>query len=233
MIGSAGGITSLVSFPALLAVGISPLTASVTNIVACVAILPGSALASRSELRGKTRWLSRPVLVAMAGGAAGASLLLSTPATVFARIVPFLLMIAALSLIAQPRISSWRTSRGARSDRVALFGGVFGTSLYNGYFGAGAGIMTLAIVLLTVDEHVARANAIKNVLVGAATTVSAAAFVLFSSVTWLAAGALASGMFVGSTIGPVIARRTSGGVLRVGASMIGIALAIRLWVAPL
>src|ERR1700761_3184285 len=93
VVGTAGGITSLVSYPALLAVGIPALPANVTNIVALVACWPGSALASRPELAGSGSWLRRWAPVAALGGAAGSALLLFTPAGVFSRVVPFLVII--------------------------------------------------------------------------------------------------------------------------------------------
>src|SRR5580658_424647 len=78
MVGTAGGITSLISYPALLAAGVPALPANVANIVALVACWPGSALASRPELQGKASWLRRWAWVSAAGGAIGAALLLST-----------------------------------------------------------------------------------------------------------------------------------------------------------
>jgi uncharacterized membrane protein YfcA len=98
-VGSAGGTASLISYPALLAVGIPALSANVTNSLAFVASLPGSALGSRPELSGQGRRLLRLAPLAVAGGGAGAVLLLVTPATVFVRIVPFLVAVAALALL--------------------------------------------------------------------------------------------------------------------------------------
>lgn len=230
VVGTSGGITSLVSYPALLAVGIAPLLATMTNVAALVVCLPGSALASRPELRGSGHWLARWALVAMAGGTAGAALLLTTPPRIFAHVVPFLLILASSSLLFQPRLSSWRERRGTRPEQLLLPGGLFGVSLYNGYFGAGAGIMTLALVLVAVEPEVARANALKNVLVGAATVVSAVAFICFGQVAWSAAWALALGMFAGSTLGPGVARRIPGSVLRTLAALSGVGLAIWFWV---
>src|ERR1700753_3116639 len=96
VVGTAGGITSLVSYPALLLVGIPALPANVTNIVALVACWPGSALASRPELAGRRSWLLRWLPVAAIGGAAGSALLLSTPGGVFTRVVPFLVLTGSL-----------------------------------------------------------------------------------------------------------------------------------------
>jgi len=229
VVGTSGGITSLVSYPALLAVGIAPLVASVTNIVALVVCLPGSTLASRRELRGRGYWLMRWALVAMAGGAAGAALLLTTPPRIFAHVVPFLLILASSSLLFQPQLSSWRERRLSRPEQLLLPGGVFGLSLYNGYFGAGAGVMTLALMLVAVEPGVAKANALKNVLVGAASVVSAVAFICFGKVAWSAAWSLALGMFAGSTLGPSVARRIPGSVLRTLAALSGVGLAIWFW----
>ncbi len=104
IVGTAGGITSLVSYPALLAVGLPALSANVANIVALVSCWPGSALASRPELDGKGPWLVRWAPVSAAGGVAGAALLLSTPAGVFAKIVPFLVAGGSIALLLGPRV---------------------------------------------------------------------------------------------------------------------------------
>ena len=169
LIGSAGGITSLVSYPALLAVGLPALPANVANNVALVACWPGSALASGPELRGRASWVWRWAAVAAAGGAAGAGLLLSTPPGVFARVVPFLVATGALALLFEPRLTAWRERRASHPGKVALPTGVATLSLYNGYFGAGAGVMTLTLMLMLVDRHLPTANALKNMLVGAGT----------------------------------------------------------------
>lgn len=231
-VGTAGGVTSLVSYPALLAAGLAPLPASVTNIVASVACLPGSALASRPELRGRARWLLPWAGVAMAGGVGGAALLVSTSPGAFAHVVPFLLLIAAASLLLQPRISSWRDRRRPKHGGLALPFGVLATSLYNGYFGAGSGVMTLALLMVTVDREVARANALKNVLVGVSSVASAVAFIVLGRAEWGATAALALGLFAGSTLGPALARRAPAGLLRWLVALTGLGLAVRLWVKP-
>ncbi len=232
IVGTAGGITSLISYPALLSVGLPVLPANVTNIVALVACGPGAALASRPELAGRGSWLRRWALMAAAGAAVGSALLLSTPTGVFGRVVPFLLVFASISLLAQPKLSAWQDKHRVGGNQYLLPCGLFAVSVYNGYFGAGAGVMVLALLLLTVDQHVARANALKNVLAGVATVVAAAAFAFFGPVDWTAAAPLALGMFVGSTVGPSVARRIPGDVLRWLVALTGLGLAIRLWVVP-
>jgi uncharacterized membrane protein YfcA len=231
IVGSAGGITSLVSYPALLIAGVPALAANVANIVALVACWPGSALASRPELRGRGPWLGRWLLVAAAGGGAGAALLLLTPSAAFGDVVPFLIVTGSLVLLAQPRLSA-RREGSARNNTLILLPGLAAVSAYSGYFGAGSGVMTLALLLITVDQHVARANALKNMLVGAATSMSAVILVVFVPVDWAAVVPLAAGLLAGSMIGPRLARRLPAAILRWFAALLGLGLAIKLWIGP-
>jgi uncharacterized membrane protein YfcA len=231
IVGTAGGITSLVSYPVLLAAGVPAVAATVANTVALVACWPGSAVASRPELTGKGRWLSHWMWVAAAGGVAGAALLLSTPSQAFAQIVPFLVAAGSLALLAQP----WLSARGqgrAWSGPPVLAVALLAVSVYNGYFGAGAGVMTLGLMLVTVDQHMARANALKNMLIGAASVMAALAFIILGPVDWRAAVPLSAGMLAGSMIGPRLARRIPARALRWLVALLGLGLAVRLWIAP-
>jgi uncharacterized protein len=228
IVGTAGGITSLISYPALLAVGVPALTANVANIVALVTCGPGAALASRPELAGRVGWVRRWSLVAAAGGMAGAALLLLTPAGSFGRIVPYLVALGSVALLVQPRVSALRDGHG-RGKTVVLLAGLLAISTYSGYFGAGSGVLTLALLLFTVDSHLARANALKNVIVGVATATSALILVLAGPVDWTIVLPLAAGMFTGSLIGPKVARRVPAGVLRWLVALVGLGLAAWLW----
>ncbi|MEO3749526.1 sulfite exporter TauE/SafE family protein [Streptomyces sp. B6B3] len=228
LVGSAGAITSLVSYPALLVVGLPALSANVTNLVAAVACWPGAALASQPELVGKGSWLRRWIPLSALGGAGGAVLLLVTPPGVFARVVPFLVALGSLALLAQP----WLAARRDGAGGVALPVGLVGTAVYGGYFGAGSGVMTLALLLITTEPRLASANALKNMLIGAQVLVSAVAFGFFGPVDWAAAAALGLGMFVGSTLGPGITRRVPAAPLRWVVAAIGFGLAVQLWVDP-
>lgn len=232
LIGSAGGITSLVSYPALLAVGLPAFSANIANNVALVACWPGSALASQPELKGKASWLWRWTLVAAVGGAAGAGLLLSTPTGVFARVVPFLVAVASLVLLFEPRLRTWRQRRRGQGHKLALPAGLLALSVYNGYFGAGSGVMILTLLLVLVDHHLPTANALKNMLIGAASLISATIFALSGSVDWSAAAPLAVGMLAGSRVGPLVARRLPAGLLRWLIVALGMVLAIDLWLHP-
>jgi len=228
IVGTAGGITSLISYPALLAVGVPALTANVANIVALVTCGPGAALASRPELAGGAGWVRRWSLAAAAGGMAGAVLLLLTPAGSFSRIVPYLVALGSVALLVQPWVSALRDGHG-RGNTATLLAGLLVISAYSGYFGAGSGVLTLALLLFTVDSQLARANALKNVIVGVATAISALILILAGPVAWTVVLPLAAGLFAGSLIGPKVARRVPAAILRWLVALVGLGLAAWLW----
>lgn len=232
VVGSAGGITSLVSYPALLAVGLQARPASIANIIALVACWPGSAFASQPELKGWGGWLRRWSLVAAFGGAGGAVVLLLTPAGLFERIVPFLVAAASIALLFEPRLTAWRARRHEGTHVTALAAGVFPLSVYNGYFGAGSGVMILTLMLLLVDRRLPTANALKNMLIGAGTVASAAVFAFTGSVDWSAVIPLAIGMLIGSSLGPRVTRRLPARLLRLLIVLLGMVLAVQLWINP-
>ncbi|GAA0898331.1 sulfite exporter TauE/SafE family protein [Pseudonocardia zijingensis] len=227
-IGAAGGITSLVSYSALLAVGLAPLPATVTNLVAAVACGPGSVLTSRRELRATRPALLQALPIAVLAAGAGSVLLLITPPGVFSRIVPFLVALASLALLVQPWLSTLAARRpdGTRAVTWPLVGLV---SLYAGYFGAGSGVMLLALLLVVIDDRLPEANAIKNVLLAVMAFVSAVVFAFGSPIDWIAAAPLALGLLVGSAIGPVIARYLHPRTVRWSVAALGSWLAIDLW----
>ncbi len=232
VVGTAGGIASLVSYPALLAAGLAPLPANIANLVALVPYLPGSALASRPELKGRGSWLWPWLLLAAVGGAGGAALLRTTPADVFERVVPYLIAAASVGLLLQPQLRRLH-ERSRRNVVPILFPvALLAVQVYSGYFGAGSGVMTLTLLLITVEPHIARANALKNVVTGAATVASAAVLVAVVAVPWAYVLPLAAGILVGSLLGPLVARRVPGAVLRWIIAFVGLGLAIKLWVAP-
>ncbi len=234
LVGTAGGITSLVSYPALLLAGVAPVQANIANLVALVACWPGSAVASQPELRGRGPWLLRWGVVAAAGGAIGSVLLLNTSAGVFDRLVPFLVAAGSLALLFQPWLAArpaWQDDDG-RGKALLLPAGLLALSVYNGYFGAGSGVLLLALLLLTTDPLLPGANALKNMVIGAATIISAVLFAVLTRVDWAAVAALAAGLFAGSLMGPWVARRLPPGILRWLVALSGLALAVRLWLDP-
>jgi uncharacterized membrane protein YfcA len=233
LVGSAGGITSLISYPALLAVGLHARAANVANIVALVACWPGAAVTSQSELQGRWSWLRRLAPVAAAGAATGAGLLLATPPGLFARIVPFLIAGGSLALLLEPQLTAWRRRRSPDAGRRLILAGLlFALTVYNGYFGAGAGVMILTLMLVMVDRHLPTANALKNMLLGAGQIVCAAIYAVAADVHWGAVWPLALGMLVGGGLGPIVARRLPAPLLRWVIALLGLGLAVRLWVSP-
>jgi uncharacterized protein len=226
--GSIAGLASLVSYPALLATGLPPVTANVTNTVALVLTSGGSVSASRPELAGQGRRLVPLAVAGVLGGAAGAALLLVTPAEAFERLVPVLIGAAALAILLQrpPRelAAEGRRAHGPRDPwwLVAATGAV---AVYGGYFGAAAGVLLLALVLLGTGEGLPRSNAVKNVVLGSANAVAALGFVLLSPVAWSAALPLALGCLVGGRLGPRVVRRVPQTALRRLIALAGLALA--------
>ena len=232
LVGTAGGITSLVSYPALLAVGLPPLSANIANIVALLGCWPGSAIASRPELAGKGSWLRRWVPVAAVGGALGSALLLTTPPGIFGRVVPFLVVAGSVALLVQPQLAARRQRFPGPHSRLGLPLGLLALTVYGGYFGAGSGVMILVLLLFTADSDLPRANALKNMVVGGTVVASAIAFAAFGSVDWAAVAPLSAGMFAGSMLGPRVTRWMPAAVLRWLIALLGLALAIQLWLHP-
>jgi uncharacterized membrane protein YfcA len=225
--GSVAGLASLVSYPALLAVGLPALTANVTNTVALVSYTLSAASFSRTELAGQAGRLRRLALITAIGGAAGAALLLSTTAEVFELLVPLLIGVASLVLLLQPGIT--RLAGGMVDERrPVLLAGVFGVGVYAGYFGAAAGVVLLALLTVSVAEPLARLVAARNVAMGLANLVAAVSFALFGPVRWAAAAPLAAGFLLGGSLGPGLVRRLPGDRLRVGIALLGLALAVKL-----
>lgn len=219
-------LASVVSYPALLALGLPPLSANVTNTVALVFTAVGATAGSRPELTGqRDRVLRLGVLTAL-GGATGAVLLLATPSGTFELIAPWLIAGASLILL-QPqarRTAERPQGEDSRLLRVALFT----VAVYTGYFGAAGGILMLAVLTAMIDLPLVRINAVKNTISGLANAVAAAGFALFGPVRWAAVIPLAAGFLVGGWIGPSLVRRLPGQVLRVVVAVCGIGVAVKL-----
>jgi uncharacterized membrane protein YfcA len=220
-------LASIVSYPVLLALGLPPLAANVTNTVSLVLAGAGSVAGSRPELAGQGRRLWRFGVLGAGGGAAGAAALLLAPAGSFERVVPVLIGGASLLLLVQPAIPGL-TARPGGERSVLLKAAMLVVAAYVGYFGAAGGVLLLAVLGIMVDETMARLNALKNAVNGVANLVAAAGFALFAPVRWSFAAPLAAGFLAGGWIGPKLARRIPGQVLRVVVAIGGVVLAVRL-----
>jgi uncharacterized protein len=225
--GSIAGLASLVSYPALLAVGLTPVAANVTNTIALVFNTVGTMAGSRPELRGQRPRVRELGAVAVAGGLAGGTILLLTPAGSFERVVPWLIGLGALTILVPRRPHLHLDDAPAPASRV-LFGGVFLIGVYGGYFGAAAGVLMLALLLITTPDTLPRCNALKNVVLGLSNLVAAVVFAIFGPVDWVAALPLATGVLIGGRIGPVVVRHSPTKVLRILIALAGLGLAIHL-----
>lgn len=231
------GSGSLLTFPTLVAFGYSPLVANVSN---TLGLVPGSvsgALGYRRELAGQRDRLKRLGAVSVAGGLLGAGLLLLLPSASFERVVPYLILVACVLVVVQPRLSAVMIRRAAtQPDRsrphVLLDVGVFATAIYGGYFGAAQGVILVALLGIFVEDHLQRLNAAKNVLAGLVNGVAAILFVIFAPIAWLPAGLLAAGSTIGGQIGAKAGRRLPPDLLRVLIVVVGTAVAIKLFVSP-
>lgn len=229
--GSIAGLASVATYPALLLVGLPPVTANVTNTVALVFNGIGSVWGSRPEIAGQEAWIKRILPLALLGGAVGAALLLSTPAEGFERIVPVLLMLASVAIVF-PRNERRAARVGDHRDhriQVALeAGAIFLITMYGGYFGAAAGVLLLALLLRGGGATLAHANAAKNVILGVANAIAAVAFVFFAPVYWPAVVPMGLGCLIGSRLGPVVVRHAPATPLRILIGAAGAALAVKL-----
>ncbi|WP_394161865.1 sulfite exporter TauE/SafE family protein [Galactobacter valiniphilus] len=227
-IGAAGGITSLVAYPALLAVGLPPVAANVTNSVALLGSGFGSSLRAGRDLRGHSGTLKKWLPITVGFSLVGAAALLLTPGEVFEKIVPWLVVIGSLALLLQPRLRGAMERRGKSlpTALVLTIGAL--VAVYNGYFGAGSGILMIAVLMLTSEPSLVRANAIKNVVLVAADILPAILFALSAHLVWWALWPLLVGSWIGGLIGPSVARVVNPNVLRVAIAVCGFVLAAAL-----
>ncbi len=227
------GSGSLITFPTLLAVGYPPVVANVSN---NIGVVPGAVFGAygfRRELVGQRHRVRLLASASAAGGLTGAILLLTLPSEVFDTIVPLLVLLACVLMAFQPRLAAMVASRraeGARDVGVTPMVLVYLAGVYGGYFGAAQGVILLAILGVFVPDHLARSNAVKNVLAGVVNGVAALFFILFAQVAWEAVALVAVGAAAGGTLGARVGRRVSPTVLRILVIAIGLLVAVRLLV---
>ncbi len=219
--GVAGGGTML-SFPTLLALGISPITA---NISSTIGILPGyltSILGFRQEIGRQRHHLKRLIIPAVVGGMVGAIALLTTSPDVFKVLVVILVGLATLLFAIQPALAKAIGSSTTKVEhRTAVIVGVTITSLYGGYFGAGMGIMLLVVFGLTLPISLAESSGLRSVLSITVNALAAFIFLLRGTPNWVAVACLAPGSLVGGYVGAHLAKRLPTLWLRVIVVVIG------------
>lgn len=234
MVNAAAGGGSLISFPVLLATGIPPLMANMTNTVAlCPGYLGGFA-GYRGELADQGKRLRGVALIAAAGALCGVALLLVSPADVFRRVVPFLVLFACALLAMQPLVTAKTQRSRSKSGQphpIWIAAGQFFASVYGAYFGAGLGIVVLALLGVLSAESMQRLNAQKTFLALVVNVCAAVVFTLIGSIEWLAVAFLAPASLLGGRLGAQMARRLNASALRWSAVAFGTAVAIKLLVA--
>jgi uncharacterized membrane protein YfcA len=224
------GSGSLITFPTLLAIGLPPVTANVTNTVGIVFGSLSAVVGYRRELRPQLRralWLSIPTLF---GAVLGATLVLLLPQKVFGFVVPVLVALAVLLVIIQPRLSARLAPEGTRPrwGTYVLPVGIFLTAVYGGYFGAAQGVILMGLLTILLSDPIQELNAIKNWVAAVANLVAALIFLAVAHVDWQAAGVIAISSVVGGQAGSAVGRRLNPLFLRLVIVAAGLAALIKL-----
>jgi uncharacterized protein len=223
------GSGTLITFPTLLAVGLSPVTANVSN---TIGLVPGSvsgAWGYRAELSGQRGRIVRLASASFAGGLLGAVLLLVLPSSAFDAIVPVLILLGVVLVVLGPRISRRVAARAAARGGLPHHGAgwvwpaVGAAGVYGGYFGAAQGVLLMAILGIGVDDTLQRHNATKNVLAAIVNGVAAVLFIVVAHVDWRAVALIAVGSVIGGQIGATVGRRLSPNFLRAVIVVVGVA----------
>jgi uncharacterized membrane protein YfcA len=228
--GVAGGGT-LVSFPALLAMGYPALTANVTNTVGIWPGYVGGVAGFRVEIDDQRSHLAWMLPLSVVAAVVGSVLLLTTPARDFARLTPWLVLAASALFALQPPLAHLlRGHEQERTRRVLLVAGLFLAGVYGGYFGAGLGVILLAVLGMALPDTLARTSGLRMVLSVAVNGVAAVVFIVHGAIAWQAAGMLALGSVAGGWAGALLARRLPATWLRVIVIMVGLATGLKLLV---
>ena len=224
------GSGTLITFPTLLAFGIPPVTANVSN---NLGLVPGSiagAWGYRRELAGQKAQLLRLVSASVIGALTGAVLLLTLPPEAFEAIVPALILLGVVLVIFQPRLSAAVARRAERRGTTLDHHGawwvgpaVLLAGVYGGYFGAAQGVLLMAILGIGVAETLQRSNAVKNVLAAFVNGMAGLVFALVADVDWAVAGLIGVGATAGGLLGARVGRRLPPLALRVAIVVVGVA----------
>jgi uncharacterized membrane protein YfcA len=228
------GSGTLVTFPTLVALGYPPVTSTMSNAVGLVAGSVSGTWGYRAELSGQWDRLRWQIPASLVGAALGAFLLLHLPETVFAVVVPALLVLALLLVLVGPRIQSWARRRAEEAGRspehitpvrmAVLVIGTFAIGVYGGYFTAAQGILLVGVMGALLSESVQRMNAAKNLVALLVNIVAAVSYTLvaFDRISWLVAGLIAAGSLIGGWIGARYGRRLSPNALRATIIVVGV-----------
>ncbi|MCB5168078.1 sulfite exporter TauE/SafE family protein [Streptomyces bambusae] len=230
------GSGTLITFPVLLATGLPPVTANVSN---TLGLVPGSisgAIGYRKELAGQRGRILRLGLVSLVGGLAGAVLLVTLPSDSFDTIVPVLIGLALVLVVLQPRLARALRARERQTGASArhpdggpgLLGGMLLASAYGGYFGAAQGVLYLGFMGLALQEDLQRINAVKNVVAALVNGIAAVFFLFVAEFDWTAVLLIAAGSTLGGQLGAKIGRRLPPTALRAVIVTVGVIAIVQL-----
>ncbi|KRE92634.1 hypothetical protein ASG76_16875 [Nocardioides sp. Soil774] len=228
------GSGTLITFPTLLAFGVPPVTANVSN---TVGLVPGSlsgVVGYRRELAGQRGRVLRLGAASLSGGVVGALLLLVLPSAAFDAIVPVLIALGVLLVVLGPRIqravAARAESRGGIPDHGVwwVWPAVAAAGVYGGYFGAAQGVLLMAILGIGVADSMQRHTATKNVLALVVNAVAAVVFIAVADVDWRVAGLIALGSVVGGQLGATVGRRLPPPLLRAVIALVGVVALVAL-----
>ncbi len=227
----AGGGT-LLTFPVLLAIGYPALVANVSNTLGLLPGYAGGSLSYRRELAGQGR---RVIILGVAGAVGalvGAYLLTRTSSSAFRAVVPWLILFACVLLAVQPLVSRRLAAarQGPATIGPLLIAGDAAGGVYGAFFGAGLGVMLLAVLGLFLTNSLQRLNALKGVISMVVNGVAAICFAIAAPVAWPAVAAMAPAAFLGGFAGAALARRVPPTPLRIIVVVLGIVVAVRLLV---
>jgi uncharacterized protein len=221
----AGG-GSFVSLPALIAAGVPSVAANASS---TVALFPGGAASAWAYRDGLVpvgsvplRWM---LFITLVGGAIGAILLLSTPVETFDRVLPWLLLLAALALGFGPRLGVWLRRRW-RITPAAVLTVQFALAIYGGYFGGAVGIMMMAVWGLLENRDLKSLNAPRTLLVAAANMMAVLTFVVAQAVQWRETAVMLTAAALGGYGGAQIGRRAPAAAVRAGTLLLTIAITL-------
>jgi len=223
-INSLVGSGTLITFPTLIAFGVPPVTATMSNAIGLVAGGVSGTWGYRRELRGQWPRLRWQIPASFVGALLGSWLLLNLPETVFETVVPVLLILALTLVVLQPKIQAWVLRRaGGDADGslgpvrwTLLIVGTFAVGTYGGYFTAAQGILLMGLFGAILTDHIQKQNAAKNLLSLIVNVVAAVSYTLvaFDRINWTVAALIAVGSLVGGWLGSHYGRRLSPVALR-------------------
>ncbi|WP_239459626.1 sulfite exporter TauE/SafE family protein [Limosilactobacillus coleohominis] len=206
VLSSAASFASLASYPLLLSLGIPPVYANVTNDAALIWNSLGAILSSGRELHGHWKQVSYYAIFTVVGSIIGCFLLLSFPAKVFEKVVPFFILLAGTMIIISGRKKALTQEIPSSWKKLFFMFMLILVGIYAGYFGAASGVVILVLLTYLNSSNFLVTNAIKNAVCGLTNLTALIIYSFTSHIYWLYANPLAIGMFIGGYLGPIIVR---------------------------